>query len=63
MTDDGWIEWRGKQYFINRMSKSMEEARHFCQQRHGDLASINSKDENTFIWKQVGVFWFAKQHI
>ncbi|KAM4552770.1 macrophage mannose receptor 1-like isoform 2-T2 [Odontesthes bonariensis] len=53
VTDDGWLEWRGKQYFINRMSKSIEEARHFCQQRHGDLASINSRDENMFIWKQI----------
>ncbi|XP_028282934.1 macrophage mannose receptor 1b isoform X2 [Parambassis ranga] len=52
-TADGWLEWRGNQYFINRMSKSMEEARHYCQQRHGDLASINSKDENVFLWKQI----------
>lgn len=38
---------------------SMEDARHFCQQRHGDLVSINSKDENTFLWKQVGVCLFG----
>ncbi|CAG5896528.1 unnamed protein product [Menidia menidia] len=53
VTQDGWLEWRGKQYFINRMSKSMEEARHFCHARHSELATINSKDENTFIWKQI----------
>ncbi|XP_041848819.1 macrophage mannose receptor 1-like isoform X2 [Melanotaenia boesemani] len=53
VTADGWIVWNGKQYFINRMSKSMEEARHFCQQRHSDLASISSKDESIFLWKQV----------
>uniref|UniRef100_A0A8C5GCV9 Macrophage mannose receptor 1-like n=1 Tax=Gouania willdenowi TaxID=441366 RepID=A0A8C5GCV9_GOUWI len=51
-TADGWLEWRGNQYYINRYSKSMEEARHFCQQKHGDLATINSKEENTFLWKQ-----------
>lgn len=31
----------------------MEKARHVCQQKHGDLVSINSKEENTFLWKQV----------
>lgn len=51
--------WRGNQYYINRMSMPMEDARHFCQQRHGDLVSITSKDENTFIWKQVSVFFFG----
>ncbi|KAM6919233.1 macrophage mannose receptor 1-like [Xenentodon cancila] len=52
-TADGWLIWKGKQYFINRHSKSMEEARHLCQQRHGDLVSIESKEENNFLWKQV----------
>ncbi len=32
---------------------AMEEARHFCQQRHGDLATINSEAESVFLWKQV----------
>uniref|UniRef100_A0A8C5GDM7 Macrophage mannose receptor 1-like n=1 Tax=Gouania willdenowi TaxID=441366 RepID=A0A8C5GDM7_GOUWI len=62
-TADGWLEWRGNQYYINRYSKSMEEARHFCQQKHGDLATINSKEENTFLWKQIsrtyGSFYFG----
>lgn len=56
ITSDGWIQWRGNQYYINTNSMYMEDARHFCQQRHGDLASINSKEENVFIWKQVGIF-------
>uniref|UniRef100_A0A3B4UJN7 Mannose receptor, C type 1b n=1 Tax=Seriola dumerili TaxID=41447 RepID=A0A3B4UJN7_SERDU len=55
-TSDGWLVWRGNQYYINRMSMPMEDARHFCQRRHGDLVSISSKDENVFLWKQVG-FW------
>ncbi|XP_069548457.1 macrophage mannose receptor 1-like [Brachyistius frenatus] len=62
-TSDGWLVWRGNQYYINRRSKPMEEARHYCQQRHGDLVSIKSKDENSFIWKQVsrnyGMFYIA----
>ncbi|XP_020490895.2 macrophage mannose receptor 1-like [Labrus bergylta] len=50
---DGWLGWRGNQYFINRNQMSMEDAQHYCQQRHGDLVSITSKEENTFIWKQI----------
>ncbi|KAM9323118.1 LOW QUALITY PROTEIN: macrophage mannose receptor 1-like [Pholidichthys leucotaenia] len=52
-TADGWIEWRGNQYFIHSQALAKEEARHFCQKRHGDLASIHSREENTFIWKQI----------
>lgn len=32
---------------------AMEEARHFCQQRHSDLVTINSEAESVFLWKQV----------
>ncbi|XP_033959747.1 macrophage mannose receptor 1-like isoform X1 [Pseudochaenichthys georgianus] len=52
-TSDGWLVWRGSQYYVNGKVMSMEDARLFCQQRHGDLVSINSKDENVFIWKQI----------
>uniref|UniRef100_A0A8C3ALJ6 Mannose receptor, C type 1b n=1 Tax=Cyclopterus lumpus TaxID=8103 RepID=A0A8C3ALJ6_CYCLU len=52
-TSDGWLVWRGNQYLINGNLLSMEDARHFCQQRHGDLISINSKEENAFVWKQI----------
>lgn len=30
-----------------------EEARQFCQERHGDLVSINSEDENIFLLNHV----------
>uniref|UniRef100_A0AAQ6IGE7 Mannose receptor, C type 1b n=1 Tax=Anabas testudineus TaxID=64144 RepID=A0AAQ6IGE7_ANATE len=52
-TSDGWIEWRGNQYYIHRMSLAAENARHFCQQQHGDLVSLSTKDENVFLWKQI----------
>ncbi|XP_035860615.1 macrophage mannose receptor 1b isoform X2 [Sander lucioperca] len=52
-TSDGWLVWRGNQYFINTNAMSMEDARHFCQQRHGDLVSVTSKDENLFLWKKI----------
>ena len=32
---------------------AMEDARHFCKQRHGDLVTINSEEERVFLWKQV----------
>lgn len=54
-TSDGWLEWKGNQYFINQRSLTMEEARHFCRQAHGDLVSINSYAENVFLWKQVSL--------
>uniref|UniRef100_A0AAX7VPN3 Mannose receptor, C type 1b n=1 Tax=Astatotilapia calliptera TaxID=8154 RepID=A0AAX7VPN3_ASTCA len=57
-TSDGWLERRGNQYYINRMSMPMEDARHFCQQRHSDLVSITSKEENVFLWKQVNIYVF-----
>ncbi|XP_075877945.1 macrophage mannose receptor 1-like [Nelusetta ayraudi] len=53
LTSDGWIKWRENQYYINENPMYMDDARHYCRQRHGDLVSINSKDENTFIWKQI----------
>lgn len=53
MTSDGWLEWNGTQYYINRRTMAMDEARHFCQQRHSDLVSINSEAESVFLWKQV----------
>ncbi|XP_028988342.1 macrophage mannose receptor 1 [Betta splendens] len=53
ITSDGWLEWRGSQYYISKASKAAEDARYTCQQNHGDLVSISSKDENVFLWKQV----------
>ncbi|XP_070829826.1 macrophage mannose receptor 1-like [Chaetodon trifascialis] len=62
-TSDGWLEWRGNQYYINRRSMAMEEARHFCKQGHGDLVTINSEAESVFLWKQIarnyGSYWIG----
>ncbi|XP_067462383.1 macrophage mannose receptor 1-like [Thunnus thynnus] len=52
-TSDGWLEWNGNQYYFNTLSNAMEDARHFCQQRHGDLVTINSEEERLFLWKQI----------
>lgn len=45
------------------MSMAAEEARYTCQQKHGDLVSISSKDENVFLWKQVGIYCFTSTTI
>nr|XP_046265195.1 macrophage mannose receptor 1-like isoform X4 [Scatophagus argus] len=52
-TSDGWLEWKGNQYYFNTRSMAMEEARHFCKQRHSDLVTINSEAESVFLWKQI----------
>ncbi|XP_067385114.1 macrophage mannose receptor 1-like [Channa argus] len=62
-TSDGWLEWNGNQYYFNKKSMAMEEARTFCQQRHGDLVTINSEAESVFLWKQIsqsyGSYWIG----
>lgn len=52
-TSDGWLEWGGNQYFVNEKLMVMEDARHYCKQRHGDLVTINSEAESVFLWKLV----------
>lgn len=52
-TSDGWTEWNGDQYYFNRMSMAMEDARAYCKQNHGDLVTINSEAESVFLWKHV----------
>nr|XP_046265193.1 macrophage mannose receptor 1-like isoform X2 [Scatophagus argus] len=63
MTSDGWLEWKGNQYYFNKRSMAMEEARHFCKQRHSDLVTINSEAESVFLWKQIsrsyGSYWIG----
>ncbi|KAM9789405.1 LOW QUALITY PROTEIN: macrophage mannose receptor 1-like [Neosynchiropus ocellatus] len=54
VTADGWLEWRGHQYYFNSEQKAREDARHYCRQRHGDLVTIQSEAENLFLWRQVG---------
>uniref|UniRef100_A0A3Q3W752 Mannose receptor, C type 1b n=1 Tax=Mola mola TaxID=94237 RepID=A0A3Q3W752_MOLML len=57
-TSDGWLEWNGNQYYINNKVMAMEDARRFCQQRHGDLVTIDSEAESVFLWKQISrSFW------
>ncbi|XP_035526281.1 macrophage mannose receptor 1-like [Morone saxatilis] len=52
-TSDGWLVWNENQYYINKEKMAMEDARLFCQKRHGDLVTINSKAESDFLWKRM----------
>uniref|UniRef100_A0AAQ5Y063 Mannose receptor, C type 1b n=1 Tax=Amphiprion ocellaris TaxID=80972 RepID=A0AAQ5Y063_AMPOC len=55
-TSDGWLEWKGNQYYFNHYSSAMEDARAVCKRKHSDLVTINSEAENVFLWKQVTRF-------
>lgn len=52
-TGDGWLEWNGAQYFLNRQTMAVEDARSFCQRNHADLVTIDSEAESVFLWKRV----------
>ncbi|XP_035994263.1 macrophage mannose receptor 1 isoform X3 [Fundulus heteroclitus] len=52
-TSDGWLEWKGKQYYLNNRLMAMEDARRFCKEKHSDLVTFSSEDENVFLWKQI----------
>nr|XP_023996993.1 LOW QUALITY PROTEIN: macrophage mannose receptor 1-like [Salvelinus alpinus] len=58
VTEDGWLEYGGSQYYFNSEQLPMENARHYCQQRHGGLVVINGLTENTFLWKKIN-----KEHL
>ncbi|KAL6490387.1 hypothetical protein MHYP_G00007320 [Metynnis hypsauchen] len=53
VTDDGWIQFNGSQYFINGDHLSMEDARAFCKKNHSDLVVITGQTERKFLWKQI----------
>uniref|UniRef100_A0A8C7MYH2 Mannose receptor, C type 1b n=1 Tax=Oncorhynchus kisutch TaxID=8019 RepID=A0A8C7MYH2_ONCKI len=62
VTEDGWLEYGGSQYYFNTERLAMENARHYCQQRHGDLVVINGLTENTFLWKKVNTYKHLGNH-
>nr|XP_015210001.1 PREDICTED: macrophage mannose receptor 1 [Lepisosteus oculatus] len=53
MTQDGWIEYNGSQYYMNSQRLPMEDARDYCKKNFGDLAVIEGESERTFLWKQI----------
>ncbi|XP_074430634.1 macrophage mannose receptor 1-like isoform X5 [Larus michahellis] len=53
VTEDGWIIKGDKQYFFSTEKVSMEKARTFCKNNHGDLATIGNNSERKFLWKNI----------
>ncbi|NWU97742.1 MRC1 protein, partial [Upupa epops] len=53
VTDDGWIMQGDKQYFFSTKETSMEIARTFCKNNHGDLVTIENNSERKFLWKYI----------
>uniref|UniRef100_A0A8C2SV90 Macrophage mannose receptor 1 n=1 Tax=Coturnix japonica TaxID=93934 RepID=A0A8C2SV90_COTJA len=53
VTEDGWIIKGDKQYFLSTESASMEKARIFCKNHHGDLAIIGDNNQRIFLWKYI----------
>lgn len=53
ITDDGWIQFNGSQYYINNDRLDMEDARTFCKKNHSDLVVITGQSERKFLYKQV----------
>ncbi|XP_074013154.1 macrophage mannose receptor 1-like [Numenius arquata] len=53
VTEDGWIIKGDKQYFFSTERTSMEKARTFCKNNHGDLATIGDNSERKFLWKYI----------
>ncbi|NXS81839.1 MRC1 protein, partial [Erpornis zantholeuca] len=53
VTEDDWIVKGEKQYFFSPEKASMEKARTFCRDNHGDLATIGNNSERKFLWKYI----------
>ncbi|XP_009084157.3 macrophage mannose receptor 1-like isoform X1 [Serinus canaria] len=53
VTEDGWIVKGDKQYFFSPEKTSMEKARTFCRNNHGNLATIGNNNERKFLWKYI----------
>ncbi|NXC39026.1 MRC1 protein, partial [Penelope pileata] len=53
VTEDGWIIKGDKQYFFSTERASVEKARTFCKNNHGDLATTGDNSQRKFLWKYI----------
>ncbi|XP_067468350.1 CD209 antigen-like protein E [Thunnus thynnus] len=51
--DKGWLQRGGKCYFFSITTSSWEESRRYCQSQGGDLVKIDSRDEQSFLTKEL----------
>nr|QNH72454.1 toxin candidate TRINITY_DN20653_c5_g3_i1.p1 [Ceriantheomorphe brasiliensis] len=49
----GWVLYDGKCYYFSTEKKSWDDARQMCLEQHGDLASINTAQQQAFIDNQL----------
>ena len=51
-----WVEYNNYEYYVNPLVEDQltwHQARDFCQQRYGELVSIQDTDERDFVVQQV----------
>ncbi|NXU54453.1 MRC1 protein, partial [Turnix velox] len=51
VSDNDWIIYNHKEYYISKEGMPMEKARDFCKKNGGDLAVIEGESEKNFLWK------------
>ncbi|XP_061442124.1 macrophage mannose receptor 1-like [Rhineura floridana] len=60
--EDGWIAYKGNEYYLSSETLSAERARAFCKKHSGDLIVIESESERLFWWK-YNKFYGSSQDI
>ncbi|XP_053119455.1 macrophage mannose receptor 1-like [Hemicordylus capensis] len=58
--EDGWIEYKGNEYYFSNIILPAEQARRFCKNHGGDLTVIESETEQMFLWKYH--FFYGNPH-
>ncbi|NWU97744.1 MRC1 protein, partial [Upupa epops] len=51
VSEDDWIIYKHKEYYISSEQMPMEKAREYCKKNGGDLAVIENESEKNFLWK------------
>nr|XP_034985744.1 macrophage mannose receptor 1-like [Zootoca vivipara] len=51
--ENGWIEYKGTEYYFSNEYTPAERAREFCKKHGGDLTVIESKSEWRFLWRYI----------
>ena len=49
----GWLDYKSSCYMIIQRSIDWKGALQYCRNKGADLASINTKDENDFVYSQL----------
>ncbi|KAI4896084.1 hypothetical protein NFI96_027216, partial [Prochilodus magdalenae] len=55
----GWKQFGSSYYYPSAEKKSWHDARQYCRERGADLAIINNRKEQEFIYRQNKFVWFG----